>query len=452
MRFYDREKEIELLRKAKRVAIIGRRRVGKTRLVEEALNPITLFIPAEKSEALICDDWLREIRERRYIPTLGSMREIVEFLMREGETVFIDELQNVLKVNPAFLYDLQRLLDKYRDAKLVVTGSLIAMSKRLVEDYSSPLYGRFDVVIKLRELDFKTVLEIMRDLGYGIEEAVVMWSVFGGLPKYYETLEHFSMKPEEFVRMLFFEEPYPMFPEVMLMLKEELGKEYRTYFSILQAISEGKNTLGEISSYLSVKSTSLTKYLRALERDYELVVKRKDAFGRGRYRYRIAQNLVDFWFRFLWRNYSKLERGELAFSKNDFNAYVGRKFETLVEEMAHLLVPFEVLSTGKLWGKFSGRERGRNSFEIDVVAVGKEDLALFEVKWEKLSSGEAGKELERLKEKAEAIKTDRRIHLYLIAREIKGSKPAGVYRLDDLDKVLSGKKLEGVELDKGVEG
>jgi len=447
MRFYDRGREIELLRKARRIAIIGRRRAGKTRLVEEALNPITLFVPAEKSEALICKDWLMEVRERRYIPELTSMRGIVEFLMREGETVFIDELQNVLKVKPAFLYDLQRLLDKYREAKLVVTGSLIAMSKRLVEDYSSPLYGRFDAVIRLRELDFKTVLEMMRDLGYGIEEAVVMWSVFGGLPKYYETLERFSMEPEEFIRMLFFEEPYPMFPEVMLMLKEELGKEYRSYFSVLQAISEGKNTLGEISSYLSVRSTSLTKYLHSLERDYELVVKRKDAFGRGRYRYRIAQNLVDFWFRFLWRSYSKLERGELTFSKNDFNSYVGRKFETLVEGMAHLLVPFEVLSTGKLWGKLPGKERGRDSFEIDVVAVGKEDLALFEVKWERLSGAEARRELENLREKARAIKTEKRTHLYLISREIKGKRPAGVYGLDDLEKALSGERLEGAELE-----
>jgi len=31
MRFYDREEEAELLRKFTRVAVIGRRRVGKTR-------------------------------------------------------------------------------------------------------------------------------------------------------------------------------------------------------------------------------------------------------------------------------------------------------------------------------------------------------------------------------------------------------------------------------------
>ncbi|NJE45924.1 ATP-binding protein [Thermococcus sp. GR7] len=439
MKFYDREREIELLRRGKRIAIIGRRRVGKTRLVEEALNPITLFIPAEKNEALICRDWIEEIRERRYIPTLNSMKEIVEFLMREGETIFIDELQNALRVNPSFLYDLQRLLDKYRDAKLVVTGSLISMSKKLVEDYQGPLYGRFDYIIKLRELGFGTVTEIMRDLGYSIEDAVVMWAVFGGSPKYYETLERFSLPVEDFIRMMFFEEPYPMFPEVLMMLKEELGKEYKTYFSILQAISEGKNTLGEISSYLSVKSTSLTKYLAALEREYELVTKRKDVFERGRNRYYITQNLVDFWFRFLWRNYSKLERNELSFDKNDFNAYVGRKFESLVELLVPKLVPFEVIRTGKLWGKFKGKEKGKDSFEIDVVALGREDIAFFEVKWEELSFGEAKKELKLLSKKAEAVGDKRRIHLVLVAKRIGGKERLWgmVYDLEDLNEMLA---------------
>ncbi len=436
MRFYDREREVELLRRARRIAIIGRRRVGKTRLVEEALRPITLFVPAEKSEALTCRDWIEEVRERRYIPELTSMKEIVEFLIREGETVFIDELQNVLKVNPAFLYDLQRLLDKYREAKLIVTGSLIAMSKKLIGDYSSPLYGRFDLVIKLRELDFRTVLGMVKDLGYGIEDAVVMWSVFGGLPKYYETLERFHLPVEDFIKMLFFEEPYPMFPEVMMMLKEELGKEYRTYFSILQAISEGKHTLGEISSHLSVKSTSLTKYLHSLERDYELICKRKDAFGRGRYRYYIAQNLVEFWFRLLWRNYSKLEKGRLKLDKGEFNSYVGRKFESLTELLVPNMVTFKVISTGRIWGKFKNKEKGRDSFEIDVVAVGKEDIALFEVKWESLSRSEAERELERLREKAEALETGKRVHLYLIAREIRGEKPAESYDLGDLEEIL----------------
>jgi len=437
MRFYDREKEIEILRKGRRVAIIGRRRVGKTRLVEEALNPITLFVHGEKNEILICRDWIKEISKRRYIPeSLGTMSDIVEFLIHEGETVFIDELQNAMKVNPSFLYDLQRLLDKYRNAKVVVTGSLISMSKKLIEDYKAPLYGRFDYTIKLRELKFNTIYEIMRDLGYGIEDAVVMWSVFGGLPKYYETLERFGVPVYDFIRLMFYEEPYPMLSEVMLMLKEELGKEFRTYFSILQAISDGNRTLGEIASYIGVKSTNITKYISSLLNDYELIRRRKNAFGKGKYRYYMSQNLIDFWFKTVWKNYSQYEVGMVEFSEDYIRRYVGRKYEELVEKYIHKFVPFKVKSVGKLWGKYTSTEKYGESFEIDLVAVGDEDIAVVEVKWAKLNDRDVKKELNKLRMKANEIKDDRKKHLILVAKKVE-NKRENVYDLEDIEKIIT---------------
>ncbi len=434
MRFYDREREIELLLKARRIAIIGRRRVGKTRLVEEALKPITLFIPAEKEEALICRDWLKEIRERRYAPTMASMRDIVEYLMREGETVFIDELQNAMKVNPSFISDLQRLMDKYREAKVVVTGSMIGMSKKMIESSKSPLYGRFDIVLKLRELRFETVLEIMKDLGYNIQDAVIMWSAFGGLPKYYETLERLGGGALEFIRNIAFEDPFPLFYEVMLMLKEELGKEYKNYFSILEAISEGKRTLKEISSCLSKKSTSLTKYLYSLEREYEMVSKRRDFLGRGRNRYYISENLVDFWFYFLWRNCSKIQRGGLSVSAGELNKYVGRKFEELVEKFAPKLLPFKVERIGKFWGKMPNGE----PFDIDVVASGEGKIAFFEIKWKDLSYNEAKRILERLKARAATVKGNYERLFVIVARSLKEKNrlDALTYDLQDLEKIV----------------
>ncbi|NPA75864.1 MAG: ATP-binding protein [Euryarchaeota archaeon] len=436
MKFYDREKEMEILRRAKRVAIIGRRRVGKTRLVEETLQPITLFIPGEKNEAIIAREWVDEIKRKRYIPeSLSTMKDVVEFLMREGETIFIDELQNAMKVNPSFLYDLQRLLDKYRDARVVVTGSLISMSKKMIESYRAPLYGRFDYTIKLRELDFRTVYEIMRDLGYGIEDAVVMWSVFGGLPKYYETLEHFQVGVYDFIRMMFYEEPYPMLSEVMLMLKEELGKEYKTYFSILQAIADGNYTIGEIAGYMGVRSTDISKYMAALLNDYELITRRKNAFDKGKYRYYIAQNLIDFWFRTVWKNYYKFETKEVRFSEEDVRNYVGRKYEALVEQFIPELLPFSVKSTGKYWGKYLGKEKGKESFEVDILAVGEKDIALVEVKWSEMSARDIQKEMEKLKKRAEAIKDDREKHLILVAKKAK--KMDNVYDLNDIELQVS---------------
>ncbi len=82
-------------------------------------------------------------------------------------------------------------------------------------------------------------------------------------------------------------------------------------------------------------------------------------------------------------------------------------------------------------------ENGRN---LNVVEVGREDMALFEVKRERLSGSEARRELEGLREKAEALGTKKRIHLYLIAREVTGRKPGEAYDLKDLEEILRGSK------------
>ncbi len=444
MRFYDREKEMEILRRATRVAVIGRRRVGKTRLVEETLNPITLFVSGEKNEALICRDWITAIKKRRYIPeSLSTMKDVVEFLMEEGETIFIDELQNAMKANPSFLYDLQRLIDTHREAKLVVTGSLISMSKKMIESYKSPLYGRFDYTIKLRELSFPTVYDIMKDLGYGIEDAVIMWSVFGGLPKYYETLEKFKVPVMDFIKIMFYDEPYPMLNEVMLMLKEELGGEYKTYFSILQAISEGNSTMGEIASYMGLRSTNISKYISYLLNDYELISRRKNAFGKGKFRYFISQNLIDFWFRTVWKNYLKYERGDVRFSENEINRYVGLKYERLVESFAQNFVPFQIKNIGKLWGKYSSRERGKESFEIDIVAVGDRELAFFEVKWSDLKESDVEREMKNLKEKADEIRDGRKKYFIIFGRNVE-NKRENVYDLRDIERIMK-KTLSGTK-------
>lgn len=72
MNFYNREKEITLLNRirerAKRSAqmtfVVGRRRIGKTALLKKAYSDkLTLyFFVAKKNEALLCEEFLGEIK------------------------------------------------------------------------------------------------------------------------------------------------------------------------------------------------------------------------------------------------------------------------------------------------------------------------------------------------------------------------------------------------------
>lgn len=437
MRFYDREEEIELLRRFTRVAVIGRRRVGKTRLVEETFGDscLTLFIPAEKSEKLISLDWVRTLRDKGiYAPEMHRMRDVCEYVMKtqKGFVIFLDELQNSMKVNKSFIYELQRLLDENRDAKVVVSGSLMSMSKKLLEQYRSPLYGRFDIVLKLKELDFLTIADICRDLGYSIQDSVLLYSVFGGIPKYYETLEKAKTSAVEFVKGMFFEDPYPLVEEVRLMLREEFGKEYKVYFSVLEAIAWSKNTFGEIGGYVGLPANKLSKYVYNLEREYELVEREVPVIGKGKSVYKITSNLVHFWFRFIWRHYPRLSESLRDFSSN-FNGYIGEKFEELAPFLLEKLDP-ELRPMGKGWGKTK-----EGAFEIDLVASDLDGLWIFEVKWADISAFEAKRLIKELGRKADIVE-DLGIRVKgvgLIARRMAGKEDIrreGVkaYDLDDV--------------------
>jgi hypothetical protein len=451
MRFYDREPELAALRKYDRVAVIGRRRVGKTRLVEEALGEkgLTLFV-GEKKEKLVCKDWMAAIRKRGlYVPELASMRDIIEFLLeqKDGPAIFMDEFQNLVKVNSGFLSDFQRLLDGHPGTRVVITGSLMSMTKKLIEEYASPVYGRFDTVLRLRELSFRTVARICADLGRTPEEAVLLYSVFGGIPKHYETISRSKAGARDFVEEMFLNDPYPLVEQVRLMLREEFGKEYRTFFSILEAVAQSSASLGEIAAYIGERSTNITKYLSGLEREYEFLQKRTSVTGGGKHSYRISENLVDFWFRFVWRFWPFPPVGNseaLRYFRQNFNSYVGVKFEDIVRDNAPL--PFEPETSGRWWG--ARREGDRRAVEeIDLVAFSMKErrAAFIEAKWKDLRKAEAKRIIEDTRRRSALVMWDRRDgteSFGVAARSIEGKdelREMGllVYDLGDL---ISGKR------------
>ncbi|MCP4215301.1 MAG: ATP-binding protein, partial [bacterium] len=297
---------------------------------------------------------------------------------------------------PQFISLLQQLTDQFKQQKLYITGSLISLMKKVVEDYKSPIFGRFDFIIKLKELDIKTVLEIMSDLGYSHKEALRYYSVFGGIPKYYELVE--TLKPTDFyqfVNLMFFEYPRPLYNEIYVMLKEEIGKDFSNYFGILNAISQRGVTFGAIAGAMNMPSTSLSKYLNTLIVDYELVKgqqpvskkKKKTLYG-------INSNIIDFWFAFCFSQREELDRGndELVYQKflKQFPTFYGFKFERMVID----LLPDYLRTRGiryqrieKDWGK---------GYEFDFVVEGDEEIHIGEVKLGELNVSQEIKKIDTI--------------------------------------------------------
>ncbi|MBL7100730.1 MAG: ATP-binding protein [Nanoarchaeota archaeon] len=455
MKFYDRENEIRILNAIKkdfRIAIIGRRRIGKTRLVEHFYKDsgITFFIPAEKAEKEIISDWVSEYSSLP-IPRVDNFKEFFEFVFihLKDRVIFLDEIQNSLKVNKSFVFDLQRLIDKYKP-KLVVSGSLISTMKKIIEDNKSPLYGRFDFIIKLEELDFKTVFNMCKDFGLSFEDSLRLFAIFGGIPKYYELIEKIKkFSFEDFVLDMFIKYPRPLYEEIRTILKEEFGSEYKTFFSILSSISQGKNRLSEIANFIGKKQTEITKYLAMLRDDFEVIERNIPVlFGKKKGVYAIKNNIFSFWFNTIWRYNQLLEtRQENKLAKLiplSLNEHVSLRFEKIVIELINfeiIKLPFSTEKLGKQWGKFEG-EKGKNTYEIDIVALNikTKEILFAECKWQE--NVNAKKVLIELKQKASYIKwnKDKRKEYYAIfAKSFKKKiKEKNVFLCDlkDLEKLL----------------
>ncbi|MCK5055700.1 MAG: ATP-binding protein [Candidatus Aminicenantes bacterium] len=389
MKFYNREKELELIKKTSRAAVLGRRRIGKTRLLHEAMTGrfIYLFFFNDAAEPFIIEKWSKTIRKQGiYLPNLRKIGDILEYLFNNiNLPIIIDEIQNSVKKYPEFISHLQQLSDQFKQQELYITGSLISMMKKVVENYKSPIFGRFDFIIKLKELDIKTILEIMSDLGYSDKDALLYYSVFGGIPKYYELIE--SLKPtnfNEFVNLMFFEYPRPLYTEIYIMLKEEIGKNFSNYFGILNAISQRGNTFGKIASAMNMKSTSVSKYLNDLIHDYELVRgEQPTSKKKKKTLYSINSNIIDFWFTFCFKQREELDRGNERYVYEEylkqFPTFYGYKFERSVIGLLPGYLQtrgIDYRMIGKDWGKdyeFDFTVEGKNN-EIYIGEIKKGEL------------------------------------------------------------------------------
>ncbi len=458
MRFYDREPEFATLGKIRdnfRIAVIGRRRIGKTSLVENFYGKkcITLFVSAEKAEKEIVGDWIRE-HEKHAIPKVGTFKDFFDFVFTylKGNVIFIDELQNFLKVNKSTIFDLQRAIDKHKP-NLVVSGSLISAMKKLVEKYKSPLYGRFDAVIKLRELDFRTAYAICKDMSLGLEDAFKIYSVFGGIPKYYELIE--KTRPfdyDEFMLHSFVIYPRPLYEEVKTMLKEEFGKEHKTFFSILSAISRGNTKHSQISGFLGKKDTEITKYISMLKEDYELIERKTPLIGGKRGLYAIRNNLFLFWFGNIWK-YSELletlQEGKMAnMMKRNLQKHNSLLFEKTITELMTsktLFAEHDFSRIGKQWGKFKGEE-GKNEYEIDILAADEDnkEMLFAECKWqEKTNAAAVAKDLAQKSKHVEWHNNERKEEYAIFAKSFSkkitefDGKKVHCIDLKDIEKALA---------------
>lgn len=465
MRFIDREKELEVLRKARErsrkklytLAIYGLRRVGKTRLLREFLGEKDLyfFVNREKGSTGLLREYENILREKSVITKrerIESWDDFFEVLFERFEgVVAFDEFQDFRFVEPSVYPILQRLIDENEERKnllLIFTGSTIGMIEKLFRDSKEPLYGRIKREIHLKPLDLRGSYEMARELDIvKLDDFFKVHSVFGGFPRYWVAIEDEGLEgrsAEEILRELFFEEYALLAEEVPTMLSLEFGKRSGVYYDILEAIANGTTSISGIAGYLNRDETSLTRQLRELVYYFRLVDYDRAVLGKRSILY-ISHPLIAFWFRFVQPKLSMYEferRKVWGEVKKGLGDYMGKRFDFACRELVLLEeLPFRPATIGRHWGHY--REDGvKKVYEIDVVALDETGKrAIFgECKWR--NRAQNGKKLvEELRKKVELTGWKGEAHYLLIGKSFK-HVPEGVKVIDE-DRIRE--LLEGSE-------
>ncbi|MDG7043219.1 MAG: ATP-binding protein [Nitrososphaerota archaeon] len=313
MRFYDRSGEMETLRRAVRqkgsamVVISGRRRVGKSRLVDEFMkeNDGYRAFAVPKEEKMVAGDFADALSEGDgYRPVFNTVRDAFEYFLARAEKriMYVDEFPNLLEVNPSIPFELQKLWERYSgstDKVLILSGSYVGLMDRIFTRRKAPLFGRAAFRLVLDPLDQRTIWEIQEG-ELGVTDPALMianYCIFGGIPYYYEVMA--KQGGSSSAVDLFFDVG-PLREEGQDVLRQEFGGSYKKYFSILEAIGHGLASAGEIGNRIGIRQTTLSKYLIALQNDFKLV-RREVPFGQNPYRskkgaYVLADNRLAFWF------------------------------------------------------------------------------------------------------------------------------------------------------------
>ena len=392
MKFYNRTKEIEELRRiqgrafdsrSRMTVITGRRRIGKTSLALRATEgeyPTVYLFVSRKNEAALCEEFAGLISSTLgcFVPAeIKSFKSLFQMLMEFAKThkfnLIIDEFQEFFNINPSVYSEMQNIWDSYRNdthVNLLLMGSVYSMMHKIFENYHEPLFGRADAMIRLSGFATETMKEIMCDFrpNYTNDELLALYTITGGVPKYIELLcEDTDLSVEGIIEYVVRENSL-FVNEGRNLLIEEFGKDYGLYFSVLSCIASGINTQGAIESALG--GVTVAGHLKRLIEDYSLIKRVRPILSKPRsqnVQYEINDNFLRFWFNYFDRNQTLVELNNFEYLRqivlSDYPTFSGLTLEKWFR--LKMMESHRYSDIGSWWE----RKKGKEVNEIDIVAL-----------------------------------------------------------------------------------
>ncbi|WP_039796994.1 ATP-binding protein [Nocardia araoensis] len=377
------------------VIVIGRRRVGKSRLVQEfcdrsnhgylifqatrGRNPVAEreeftatvaqggFGRAELISGLQAGDWNQ------------ALRALAIALPDDAPSIaVIDEVPWLVEKDPEFEGALQTVWDRHLSAKpvlLILVGSDISVMAAL-GSRDRPFFGRATKMT----VEPLHLADVQAMTGLDAADSVDALLITGGFPEIVRSWRP-GMSRTDFLRDAAANPLAPLLVAGELSLLGEFPEGMRSR-AVLGAIGSGERTFSTIAAQAggtnALPAGTLNPLLNML-RDKRIVASdlplstKPDTKNK---RYRIADSYLRFWLAFLERGIPLIERGrgDVALNRieRSWTTWRGRAIEPLVRESLMRLLPDERWPETEVVGGWWNRQ---NNPEIDLIGADREPVA-----------------------------------------------------------------------------
>ena len=403
MLFIGRESELQFLNdayesdKAEFIVLYGRRRVGKTELLNEFCKDkdAIFYTCREYTDTVQLKSFTEKVKTYNipaldFVDSFSSWEHAFSSVMMlptdKKKLLIIDEFPYACKANESIPSVLQVLWDeklRHENVMIVLCGSAMSFIERDLLSEKNPLYGRTTGIYKLKPLPFCDAQKFFPD--YSTEDKIIAYAILGGIPHYLKQFNK-NLSLEDNVKKNVLRRGCTLYNEVEFLIKQEL-REPAVYNTIIEAIALSNNSFNDILTKTQIEKSKLSVYLKNLielyivEKEFPALSKDKAKSNASGGSYVLTDNFFRFWYSFAFRNLTDLENDDAdGVWENDIqdslHHFASKAFEQLSIEYMYAqnkakALPFRMSSASRYWGKtnqiIDGKPRAVN-LEIDILA------------------------------------------------------------------------------------
>ncbi|HEX7245680.1 MAG TPA: ATP-binding protein [Solirubrobacterales bacterium] len=391
----------------------GRRRVGKTALIEEFASARRAVFhtgggrpPGAELEALsraaasLVMDGVRDLEARPFVDWDDALETLAQAARDEPLLLVLDEMPTIAETAPELPSLIRAAWDRLRSRtklKLLLCGSAVRVMEAMQEE-RAPLYGRLDLALLLHPFRPHEAALMLPSLSP--TRRALVWGLLGGMPLYLRWWDQNASVGANLARLAC-TPGGQLLTEGQLVLATE-GEEGELARQVLYAIAAGKTKFNEIEQAIRADPRRTLDRLVALRLVERVVPVTEDPRRTRRRAYRIADNFLAFWLGLLDRFRPEIERGLgesiLPVLLDSIDDHMGGPWEEAFRD--HLRrraaaggLGEGVVAIGPFW------TAGADPAEIDAVALagrGREAVLLGEAKWaRRVDAGRLRADLER---------------------------------------------------------